>query len=118
MRTILDFDYAETASKICCVSDANNLVDFICHVSYSIDRRHMLICSQLISNKCFFQWWNSRVANNASLLALEIYARIPVVPQSLFLERINLSSEIMVYACYQGKMACSGRAYGINVSKC
>src|ERR1700759_3564988 len=115
MRTILDFDYAETASKICCVSDANNLVGFICHVSYSIDQRHMLIHSQLISNKRFFQWWNSRVANNASHLALEIYSRIPVVPQSLFLEHVSLSSKNVLYARYQGKMACSWRAGGINV---
>jgi hypothetical protein len=117
MRTILDFESAEAASKICCVSDAQNLVDFICYVGHSIYRDHLLICSQLVSNKKLFQWWNSRVASNASLLALEIYARTPVVPQSLFLNKVNLSDQHRLYMHILNLQCsdCDGAAKTYNV---
>ena len=114
MRTILHFESTDTASKICNISDAQNLMDFACHVSHRISRYCVLICPQLVSNKQIFQWWNSRVASNASLLVLEIYARIPVVPRSLFLNEIGLE----IHVQHQGKMASSLDNYGINVSRC
>jgi hypothetical protein len=118
MRTILDFDCAETASKISSVSDAQNLVDFIFYVSHSINQHHMLIHSQFVDNKLSFQWWNLRLASSASLLVLEIYARMPVVPQSLFLNKIYLRVDDEYYAQYQGKIALDWNDCSINVSKC
>jgi hypothetical protein len=118
MRTILDFDYAETASKICSISDAQKLGDFISYVSRSINWHCMLICSQLVSNKQSFQWWNSQLASTASLLLVEIYARIPVVPRSVFLNNTNLRLLKGGKASYQGKVATLLYHYGMNASKC
>jgi hypothetical protein len=71
----------------------------------------------LVSHKQSISWWNSQVARNVSLLVLEIYSRAPVVPRSLFLNKIHLGRQDNGDVHYQGKVALRLANYGINVSK-
>ncbi|KIL60165.1 hypothetical protein M378DRAFT_953394 [Amanita muscaria Koide BX008] len=68
--SLLRFDHAETAMRLRSVSDAQNLVDLI---------------DELINNKHSSSCSGYGIETSAVYLALEICARVPVLPRSLFL---------------------------------
>ncbi|KAM6497677.1 hypothetical protein JOM56_005625 [Amanita muscaria] len=67
--SLLRFDHAETAMRLRSVSDAQNLVDLI---------------DELINNKHSSSCSGYGIEISAVYLALEICARVPVLPRSLF----------------------------------
>ncbi|KIL66772.1 hypothetical protein M378DRAFT_160265 [Amanita muscaria Koide BX008] len=69
MRSLLRFDYAEIAKRVCSVADAQTLIDFI---------------DSLTNDSYFLSHCVPDTARQAACLALEIDARVPVVPRSLF----------------------------------
>jgi hypothetical protein len=79
-----------------------------------------LICLQFVNHKQILQWWNLFVARNALLLVLEVYARTSVIPQSPFLNKVNLGVQDQDYGQYQGKVAYPKppAGYGMRVSRC
>ena len=73
----------------------------------------------MINNRRFLNWWCVDVARNATQLALEIYARIPLLPGSLFLKKTDLGKAGYDghKAEYRGKTVRLWHStYGINVS--
>ncbi|KIL66784.1 hypothetical protein M378DRAFT_160284 [Amanita muscaria Koide BX008] len=70
MRSLLRFDYAEIAKRVCSVADAQILMDFI---------------DSLTNDSYFLTQCVPDTARQATCLALEIHARVPVLPRSLFL---------------------------------
>ncbi|KAM6499598.1 hypothetical protein JOM56_005106 [Amanita muscaria] len=71
MSSLLAFDAAETAARVRSVTDAQKLIDII----DSLTNNESLLshCSQ-----------RGHAARKACLLVSEIFARVPVLPQSLF----------------------------------
>ncbi|KAM6494515.1 hypothetical protein JOM56_010876 [Amanita muscaria] len=69
MRSLLRFDYAEIAKRVFSVADAQILMDFI---------------DSLTNDSYFLTQCVPDTARQATGLALEIHARVPVLPRSLF----------------------------------
>ncbi|KAM6489913.1 hypothetical protein JOM56_014492 [Amanita muscaria] len=69
MRSLLCFDYAEIAKRVFSVADAQILMDFI---------------DSLTNDSYFLTQCVPDTARQAVCLALETYARVPVLPRSLF----------------------------------
>ncbi|KAM6494653.1 hypothetical protein JOM56_009276 [Amanita muscaria] len=82
MCSLLIFDYVEIAMKIRSISDAQVLMDVI---------------DYLINNEDFLRRHSTAIARRLALLALEIYARVPVFPRSLF--RPGDLSQRLIYDC-------------------
>ncbi|KAM6499339.1 hypothetical protein JOM56_004847 [Amanita muscaria] len=73
MFSLLAFDYAETAARVRSVPDAQKLIDLI---------------DLLTNNESFLSQCSRRDAGcNAARLASEIFARVPLLPQSLVLNK-------------------------------
>ncbi|KIL58613.1 hypothetical protein M378DRAFT_310610 [Amanita muscaria Koide BX008] len=70
MASLLAFDYAETASRIQSVSDAQKLVDLI---------------DLLTNNESFLSHCGPDAARKAACLASEIFARVPLLQRSIIL---------------------------------
>jgi hypothetical protein len=70
VQRLLTFDYTETVSKIDTIPDAQNLLDLIFYT---------------IHNRKFPIRYGPDAMHTALQLALEIYARVPLIPQSLFM---------------------------------
>ncbi|KAM6492943.1 hypothetical protein JOM56_011077, partial [Amanita muscaria] len=84
MRALVRFDPTETATKVRALTDAQNLVDLICYLN---------------KKECFKSWFGP-AAHNATRLALEICGRVPLLPQSLFLNTAGLDTD---KSTYQGR---------------
>ncbi|KAM6490731.1 hypothetical protein JOM56_014074 [Amanita muscaria] len=67
--SLLSFDYVETAMKVRSISDGQVLVNVI---------------DYLINNGDFFSRHATAIAHRAARLALEVHARVPVLPRSAF----------------------------------
>ncbi|KIL57205.1 hypothetical protein M378DRAFT_172021 [Amanita muscaria Koide BX008] len=72
MFSLLAFDYAETVARVRAVSEAQKLIDLI---------------ALLTNNKSFLSQCGRDAACKAARLASEIFARVPLLPQSLFLNK-------------------------------
>ncbi|KIL57941.1 hypothetical protein M378DRAFT_15901 [Amanita muscaria Koide BX008] len=72
MSSLLAFDYAETAARVRSVSDAQKLIDLI---------------DLLMNNECFLSQCGPDAAHKAVHLASKIYARVPILPLSPFLNK-------------------------------
>jgi hypothetical protein len=92
LRSLLYFDPTETASKIRSYSGAQSLFDLLFH---------------LIKNESLlrFDYGGSAAMDNARRLAKAIYARTPLFPRSLFLNKADVSIEggDKTQGKYQGK---------------
>ncbi|KAM6493233.1 hypothetical protein JOM56_011367 [Amanita muscaria] len=69
MSSLLVFDHAETMARVRSVADAQKLVDLI---------------DLLINNETFLSQCGRDAARKAALLASDIYARVPLLPRSVF----------------------------------
>ncbi|KAM6491571.1 hypothetical protein JOM56_012963 [Amanita muscaria] len=72
MSSLLAFDYTETAAKVRSVPDAQNLIDLI---------------DLLNNNESFHRQCGPDAARKAVHMASKIYARVPILPLSSFLNR-------------------------------
>ncbi|KIL57503.1 hypothetical protein M378DRAFT_171695 [Amanita muscaria Koide BX008] len=70
MSSLLAFDHAETAARVRSITDAQKLID---------------ILDLLTNNESFLSQCGRDAARKAGLLASEIFARVPVLPKSIFL---------------------------------
>ncbi|KIL55684.1 hypothetical protein M378DRAFT_173426 [Amanita muscaria Koide BX008] len=84
VRALIRFNPTETAMKVLSMTDAQNLLELI-------------FC--LNKKECFKSWFGA-AAHNATLLALAIYGRVPVLPRSLFLNNTEFDAD---NETYQGK---------------
>ncbi|KIL70928.1 hypothetical protein M378DRAFT_155877 [Amanita muscaria Koide BX008] len=69
MSSLLVFDSSETVARVRSVTDAQKLIDII---------------DLLTNNQTFLSQCGRDAARKAALLASEIYARVPLLPRSLF----------------------------------
>ncbi|KAM6490740.1 hypothetical protein JOM56_014083 [Amanita muscaria] len=69
MCSLLNFDYVEAAMRVRSISDGQLLVDFI---------------DYLINNEEFLNQHSTAIACRAARFAMEVHARVPVLPHSLF----------------------------------
>ncbi|KIL61749.1 hypothetical protein M378DRAFT_166528 [Amanita muscaria Koide BX008] len=74
MLSLLVFDYAEIMARVRTVSDAQKLIDLI---------------DLLTNNECILSQCDPDAVCKAVSLASEIFARVPLLPQSLFLNNPN-----------------------------
>ncbi|KIL58832.1 hypothetical protein M378DRAFT_170104 [Amanita muscaria Koide BX008] len=72
MSCLLAFDGSDTARRVRSVSDAQKLIDVV---------------DLLINNRSFLRQCGPDVACQAAHLVSEIFARVPLLPESLFLNR-------------------------------
>ncbi|KAM6499295.1 hypothetical protein JOM56_004803 [Amanita muscaria] len=72
MSSLLAFDYAETAARVRSVYDAQKLIDLI---------------DLLNNNKSFLRQCGPDAARKAVHLASKVFARVPILPLSPFLNR-------------------------------
>ncbi|KIL58350.1 hypothetical protein M378DRAFT_319441 [Amanita muscaria Koide BX008] len=72
VSSLLAFDCSETARRVRSVSDAQKLIDIV---------------DLTINNRSFLRECGPEAVCKAAHLASEIFARVPLLPESLFLNR-------------------------------
>src|ERR1700759_2696578 len=85
-NALVNLDHVQTASRIRSISDAQNLVDFF-HV---IIQGKRLPSTRLADDDCHLGQHNRELSWRVAQLVLEIYPRISLLPQSLFLNRADI----------------------------
>ena len=118
-NTLVNLNHAQTASKIRSVSDAQNLVDFF-HTIIQTNQGKLVHClpSTRLDDQCHLGQHNHDFSWHVAQLVLEIYPRISLLPQSLFLNRtdVQVDPDDENKAKYRGVVMNAGSNFGFGIS--